>query len=143
MIYRFHQAKNTLRVHETMEDGRYVHLYFCRCKHSNKIRIWTVGLYIGGTIKQANEWYDSRKTLPLRITGDGSVIGLRHALNIVGDFIERMGENEELQITGEDAKRFSAYRFLLRYAGWTQDVDCLLYRNPDVWEWNPNKATAL
>ena len=127
-----------LRYHGTAPDGMPVHMYFEPNK-SNRFTVWTVGLHIGGTRRTANDWYNKNRK-PDRITGNGSILALKYALDRLMEFAKYMTMYEEIQVGWADERRRRAYRFLLRYPNWREADDCYYYRNPEYWEPSADNA---
>lgn len=123
-----------VRFHGVAPDGQMVHMYFWPYK-ANGFTVWTISLYIGGSNRTANDWYTKAKPYShSRITGKGSVLALKYALDRLLEFAEHMQINEEIQVGWEDERRRRAYRYLLRFPNWREDKDCYYYRSPEYWE---------
>ena len=120
------------RFHGTAKDGQRVHLYLTPHK-AQRFTVWTVGLYIGGKNRTANDWYEKIKPTS-HTTGKGSLAALQLALGALLDFANRLPVNAEIQCGWEDERRKNAWRYLLRYDGWTETDEFYLYRNPKHWE---------
>jgi hypothetical protein len=100
---------------------------------------WNIGLCISKTTKQANDWFEGKKSPKLnkKQTGKVGLEGLYKALNYINDFGELLSKNEILWIEVEDKKRIKTYNRLLRYSGWqsfdTDDGKVFMYSNPKHW----------
>lgn len=132
------KRKREFRIHEILPNGQHFNLYFK--KHGskegdNRIHgIWTVGLHIGSSRKEANLWYDSAgKSKDSRQTGTCGLEALFKAAKYITEFVSILGFHSELQIGWQDDKRRRAYRWLLRYDFKEYD-DCYAVRNPEYWE---------
>jgi hypothetical protein len=129
------KRKSEVRIHETLPNGQVMSLYFQRHQcPKESFKIWTVGLYIGSSRKEANRWYTKKpKHKSNKSTGQCGLTGLRRALHYILEFVDQLGFNEELQIRWQDEKRKSAYRYLIRY-GFQEAEDFYHMRNPRYWE---------
>lgn len=121
-----------LRFHGVAPDGQPVHMFFFP-HTANRFTVWTVGLHIGGSNRTANDWYNKQKPYTSGITGNGSILALKYALDRLMEFSDLMQINEEIQIGWEDVRRRKAYRYLLRYPNWREADDCYYYRSPEYW----------
>lgn len=122
-----------------LPNGQLLNLYFYRKRYHGEPTQWHVALYLSRTRKEANLWYSNNsKRKRNRITGDGSLTGLKEALWYIKEFTKLLGYNEELIVQWEDEKRMSAYRFLKRY-GFIDykdeegNVTAYGIRNPEYW----------
>jgi hypothetical protein len=122
-----------LRYHGIAPDGQPVHMFFSPYK-KDRFTVWTVGLFVGGSNRTANDWYNKPGKKPkIRITGSGLLYALKFALDRLLEFASKMTQNEEIQIGWGDERRRRAYRYLLRYPNWNVADDCYFYRNPKYW----------
>lgn len=126
-----------------LDSGKVLTVWFDRLRNrgqvSREIRyVWGVAMCISDTKEWANWWRrgGGRKN---PITGTGDLEGLRLALRYVRAFAEhKIGPRAALQVSWADERRKRAYRYLLRYEGWSmqrndgRDV-CLEYRDPECW----------
>lgn len=129
-----------------LSNGQYLSMWFWRqrFKDPNKqvIYIWTVGAYIG-SIKGAKLWRVGKRRT--KQTGDCGLEGLKEAARFIKSFADQLGYREEMQIKHEDNKRHRAYKWLLRYPGFSlyefddKTEPCIAFRNLDYWEWKPSK----
>lgn len=124
------------RIHAVLSSGQTVHIFFKPYK-VNKFTVWNVGLFVGGSRRQANDWNNGKRKCRNRITGNGSISALRYALKQILDFANALPQNAEIQIGWADEKRHKAYRYLLRFSNWAETEDCFSYRSPLYWDRTP------
>lgn len=145
--WRVTASPNKVRLTERLSNGQYLSMWFWRRRvkggDDQILYIWTVGLYIGDR-KGASHW--RRNKAMVKQTGTCGMEGLAIALDTIKAFTANFGYREELQIMHSDIKRHRAYKYLLRYPGFTiysygnkQDAR-IAFRIPDYWEWVPNKG---
>lgn len=142
MGYNVTRRKSEIRICEKLPNDKLLNLYFYRKRDDPLFTRWYVGLCISDTRKEANYWFTKhRRAKKAKITGDGSITGLRLALKYILEVANNLGFHEELIIQWEDDRRMSAYRYLKRY-GFTDYFDenekLVGYgiRNPKYWELN-------
>jgi hypothetical protein len=138
------KRKNSYRFTKTLSNGQIVKVFFGRVRNTLYepwIYQWQVGVYIGSTTKEANEWYNKNGKRKKSVsTGDCGLEGLRETLGIILTFVQSLKYNEELVVKWEDDKRKNAYRYLKRFGFIdyiTDDGEVIAYgaRNPDIWQW--------
>lgn len=140
----YDKRPSELRVRDQLPNGQLVSLYFIRKRTDSQMYQWHIGLFIGGTRKQANLWFTKRsKKYKTGITGDGSLTGLRWAKDIILRFVDALNKNEELVIGWDDSKRGRAYQWLKRYGfiGYYDEKGKFTHlgiRNTQIWEWLPD-----
>jgi hypothetical protein len=105
-----------------------------------------VAIHIGKGRKQANRWFHGGPRAGNYQTGECGLEGLSMAARYIRDFGNNfMGRRSELQIGWADSKRMRAYKYLLRYEGFTMythedgSPKCIAFRNPKYYEWIPNE----
>lgn len=145
-LYSVVKRKSEVRIFEQLPNGLYLNLYFFRERTRTKFDVWNVAIYISRSRKEANKWFNTNsKRKKELITGDGSITGLRLALNYIVEFSRWLRLYEELVVGWEDERRRSAYRYLKRY-GFVDYLDedgkVIGYgiRNPNFYEWIDNDA---
>jgi hypothetical protein len=140
---------------ETLSNGQVLTVWFYRFRSrpvepwaisypDTKIaHIWRVAIYIG-TKEEAERWIKTpykQRIKRIKQTGVCGLEGMRRALECVIRHCEGMGEREELHIICEDAKRYRAYRWLIRhFNGFTDYVGddggmAIGFRHPNWWVW--------
>ncbi|MED0679691.1 hypothetical protein P4S83_17780 [Aneurinibacillus thermoaerophilus] len=142
------KRKSEVRIFEKLPNGLYLNLYFFRKRPKTRFAQWHVALYISKTRKEANKWFNNsskRKKNP--ITGDGSLIGLKRALDYILEFSRLIGFYEELIVNWEDERRRSAYRYLKRhgfidYCDKEGNITGYGIRNPNFYEWIPKEEVS-
>lgn len=140
------KRKSEVRIFEPLPNGLYLNVYFFRKRARDTFDQWNVAVYISRSRKEANKWFNiSSKRRREPITGDGSLVGLRRALQYIVEFSHLIGFHEELIICWSDEKRKSAYRYLKRH-GFIDYLDndgkVVGYgiRNPNFYEWVEHNA---
>lgn len=135
---------------QQLSNGQYITMRFYR--HRSKVFEppvlygWKVSLYIGDK-KAADRWNRGKGKDHGKQTGSGHIEGLRLAKEYLLYFVATyLGTRAELQIDAADLKRHGAYKWLLRYPGFTDYGDngekgCIAYRDPAHWEWNETEET--
>lgn len=138
-----------LRVRRKLSNGQLLSIYFKRSKAKGGVGqgivyVWLVGVHIGNGRKEANKWYHSGThpmQTPSQLTGKCGLEGLVQAGKYIREFgYTLMGRRSEMQIAWADEKRMRAYKFLLRYEGFTlyeddnENPQCIAFRNPDYYE---------
>lgn len=135
--------KREFRIHEILSNGQHFNMYFKKRKNSEPDGtingIWTVGLHIGKDRKEANKWYDRKKSKSLKQTGECGLEALVKAKDYLLQFANLLSFHSEIQVGWEDEKRRSAYRRLLKY-GFIECDDCYIIRNPEYWAWDKEKS---
>lgn len=135
-----------LRVRRRLSNGQLLSVYFRRHKSleagEKVVYVWTVGVHIGKGRKEANRWYHGggAENYPLnKSTGECGLEGLVQAGKYIREFgYNLMGRRSEMQIGWIDEKRMRAYKFLLRYEGFTlYEGECIAFRNPEFYTWIP------
>jgi hypothetical protein len=141
MIRNTTRRKSEIRIHEVLPNGQHFNLYFWRKHNANGIFTqWQVALRLSKTRKESNLWFNNYKRCDV-ITGDGSTVGLKRALQYILEVSKSLGPYEELLVSWSDQKRASAYRYLKRY-GFVEYKDdegtITAYgtRNPEYWTMN-------
>lgn len=143
MIRNCCRKKHEIRIHELLSNGQHLNIYFEKhntgTNHERITAVWTIGVCISDTRKQANHWWNGKNKRNLQQTGKCGLEGLRRTAEILKELIPHLGFHEELQVGWEDEKRRRAYRYLLRY-GFLEFEDCYAIRNPEIWEWKTGSA---
>lgn len=101
------QKKSEFHFVKQLRNGQQAHLWF-HCANKYNGRLWLVGLYIGATAKAARKWYHSNGKGG--ITGNGSIEGLRWAMETAVKVITLLPKEDMVCIEGEDERRLSLYR---------------------------------
>jgi hypothetical protein len=120
------------RFHGLAPDGQPLHMYFYP-RRENRFTCWSIGLFVGGSNRTANNWFSKGKPFTSRITGNGSISVLKYALDKLLEFASRMQPDEEIRISWEDDRRYNAYRWLLKLPNWQEAGHSYRYRNPKYW----------
>lgn len=131
-------SKITLK--QKLSDGNYLSIWFRRRRVKGEEwqgvhYLWTCSVYVG-TLKDARIW--AGKKTHDKITGNGTIEALRLAKGYILGFCRVFVEyGMELQINASDAKRYRAYKFLMRYDGFQaeEETRTIHYRNPKYYEW--------
>jgi len=144
------RTASSVRIRERLCNGQLLSEHLLRRRNMTNPQegihyIWSIGLHIRCSRKEANRWYHmpyAKRIKNVRQSGECGLEGLRKALNYLVTHCEAMGEREELQIYCDDAKRFNAYRYLLkRYRGFTEHEEgqgekMIAFLHPQYWKWN-------
>ena len=134
--------KNAVRYQIELPNSQFLFVYFNRMP--NKVqgfRRWEVGIYIGKSRKEANNWYNhSGKHDRPTTTGTCGLTGLRKALDIILEFRNQMKSDEEVTVWWADEQRKRAYTYLgrhtfIEYVDDNNETVCYGSRNPAYWEW--------
>lgn len=144
MLRNMTRRKSEIRIHEILSNEQHFNLYFWRKHNADGILTqWQIAFRLSKTRKEANLWFNNTKRRDV-ITGDGSLKGLRRALQYILEVVALLGPSEELIVSWSDQKRASAYRYLKRYGfvEYKDDAGTITgygTRNPEYW--NMNKDT--
>jgi hypothetical protein len=129
-----------IRIHKILSNGQHLNIYFEKHSSCNPICVWTVGLCISKTRKQANEWWNNKKSrlskqINNKTTGKCGLEGLLKALSFILEFRDSLPKMAELHIEWADIKRKSAYRYLLKHNFFLDEKDEVYFsRNMNYWE---------
>lgn len=136
------------REHYKLSNGQRLGIYFKRTRFrvcfspSENHTVWSVGLVIGDTRRQCNDWYECKKNRRQRkvygkITGDVGLEGLRIGFNFIKRLIDKIDYGDFIVIRWEDKKRQKTYEFLKRlgFVYGEYDEEEVLFYHKEV----PNK----
>jgi len=128
------KRKHEYRIHELLSNGQWLNLFFQKHCNETGIAVWTMGLCISPSVKEANRWFNkSRYKLNNVQTGRCGLEGLTKALRYVLDFRDSMPEKAELHIEWSNDKRKSVYGRLLKYDFFDSGEDFYYGRNMNFW----------
>jgi hypothetical protein len=118
-------SRTVQRTHTTLSNGQHAAMYVM-VENPEGYYAHYVGLCIGNTKRQCNDWWQGRqnrrvRSVNLKSTGKCGIEGLVWALNQLLDLEKRLtaclkdGNFEVIVIAAEDNKRASAYERLKKY----------------------------
>lgn len=141
------KRKREFRIHEILSNGQHFNMYFKKHKSAEPDGVihgvWTVGLCISKTRKEANVWYDNKSKNKQNFqTGYCGLEALKKAAGYLVIFANILSYHSEMQVGWQDEKRRKAYRWLLRY-GFEESEDCYIIRNPEYWSWIPKEEKEI
>lgn len=113
----FNKVRGQYRVHEVLPDGQTVHMYFLKGKYSDGTTFYYVGLYVNGSRRQANDWFEGKRKPglnTLKSTGR-SLAPLGMAYRIMTAFMsDVLLPGQSIEVGWSDDRRKSAYKALKR-----------------------------
>lgn len=141
---RIVQTPSRIRCQWKLSNGQILTVRFTMGRAKQKLtqdvirKVWVVSAHVGNDRKQERKWIRGKRDNNIS-TGTCGIEALSVARDYVLRFCEYMSFYSEVQIAWSDKRRARAYRFLLRYAGFSlaktiDGKECIIGRNPEFWE---------